>query len=300
MSLYDVATLGTDNNKITFNSTAVKPYFRVQSRAPQRREIRELDIPIPFENGIADFETLIGKTAYVINGTMYPGSESDHDNGLRALRKLASLEYSQDDNLADDGYVPYTWSEANGNRTIFLKVLYVNIVESTRTGFVKQFSLICKIKDPTIYGDLQTWSTEQADPTGGGGTAVYSFVYPTTYGANYYSVSENAYNSGDVAVYPIGITVYGPVTNPKITNTSTGEYLELSGTTLSNSLNVLTIIYDKDTLRIELDGNSVLSKVTNTSTYFKLHPGGNIITLTGTSVGTGAYAVMSYRSGWPL
>lgn len=301
MSLYESATIGTSNNSITFNDTSYTPYFRVQSRAPQRRQLRELDIPIPFENGISDQETLIGQTAYVINGTMYPASEADHDNGLRALRKLGSLEYSQDDNLSDDGYVPYTWSEASGDRTLFLKVLYVNIVESTSTGFVKQFTLICKLKDPTIFGEERIMSTEQSDPTGGGGTAVYSFVYPTVYGANYYSVTENAFNEGDIPVYPTGgISVYGPITNPKITNTSTGEYIQLSGTTMSTSDDLLTIIYDKDTLRVELNGSSVLSRVTNTSTFFKLQPGSNILTLTGTTIGTGSYMNMTYRSGWPL
>lgn len=300
MSLYDRATIGTANNQLVFNDTSFTPYFRVQSRAPQRRELRDLDIPVPFENGINDFRTLIGQTSYVINGTMYPASEADHDSGLQALRKLASLEVSQDDPLSDEGYVPYTWSEALYDKTLFVKVLYVNVVESVRSGFVKEFTLICKVKDPTIFGESKNFSTQPADPTGGGGLAVHSFTYPTVYGANYYSVSNIATNSGDVPVYPTLISIYGPCTDPIVTNGATGEYIKLSGLTLGNTTNVLTLEYDKDTIKVERDGVNVLSKVTNDSTFFKLQPGENKLTLNGASVGSGAYMTCSYRSGWPL
>ena len=300
MSLYDRATIGTASNQIVFNDTSYTPYFRVQSRAPQRRELRELDIQVPFENGINDFRTLIGKTGYVINGTMYPASEADHDNGVQSIRKLASLEFSQADPLSDDGYVPYTWTEANYTKTLFLKVLYANVVENTKNGYVEEFTFVCKLKDPTIFGDSKNFSSQAADPTGGGGTAVYDFTYPTVYGANYYSVSNIAYNDGDIPVYPTTMNVYGPSTDPKITNQATGEYIQLSGITLSSTANVLSITYDKDTISIERDGVSVLSKVTNDSTYFKLQPGENKLLLTGSSVGTGSYLTCSYRSGWPL
>jgi len=301
MSLYDQATIGTSTNQIVFNSTASHPYFRVQSRAPQRRELRDMDIPVPFESGIMDFETLIGKTAYVINGTMYPGSESDHDKGLAALRKLASLDVAQDDNLSDDGYVPYVWQEFSRQKQLNVKVLYVNITENTKQGMVKQFSLICKIKDPTIFGASDKIATTlEADPTGGTGSAAYPIEYPIAYGASTYSVTSTAINDGDIASFPVGITVYGPCVSPKITNTTTGEFIQLSGVTLTSTSNVLRIAYDKDTLSVELDGVNVLPYVTNTSTFFKIKPGGNTITLTGSSVGSGAYAELTYRDSWPL
>ena len=176
MSIYASSAIGTDTNKITFNGTSF-PIFRVQSRRPQQRNIRDLDINIPFENGVSDFETLIGKTAYIIEGTMYPGSESNYDAGLRALRKLASLEISQADILSDDGYVPYVYEEFSREKQIFMKVLYVDIPESTRKGLVQPFKLVCKIKDPTIYGaELKTANTGVADFTTATGTAIHSLT----------------------------------------------------------------------------------------------------------------------------
>lgn len=300
MSLYQSATIGTDTNKITFNDTAQQPYFRVQSRAPQRRQLRDLDIPVPFENGIMDFETLTGQYTYVIQGTMYPASEYDSDRGVAMLRKLASLEISQDDPLSDDGYVPYVWQEASRSKQLFLKVLYVNVTDNVKQGLIKQFTLLCKIKDPTIYSsETQIASTEQADPSATG-SAVHSFTYPVVYGATLLDVQQDAINDGDLPVYPIGMTVYGPVTNPKITNVTTGEYIEFANTTLSSGANVLSIAYDKDSIAITLDGVNYLSKITNSSTYFKLQPGANQIQLSGASVGSGAYLTVSYYSGWPL
>lgn len=300
MSIYATSYLGTDTNKITFNQNTTFPVYRIISRRPQQRQVRELDIPVPFENGISDFETLLGKTAYVIEGVMYPGSESQYDDGLRALRKLASLDISQDDVLSDDGYVPYVFDEFNTSKQIFMKVLYVDVPENTRKGLVQPFRLICKVKDPTIYGaELQVADTSPASFTVATGTSKFAFKYPIIYGASTSSVSVDANNLGDVPVYPVGINIYGPVNTPKITNTTTGDYIEVS-TNLSTASNVLSISYDKDSLRVEADGVSVLSSVSANSTFFKIPPGSNNFELTGSSISTGAYATVSFYSGYGL
>jgi hypothetical protein len=69
---------------------------------------------------------------------------------------------------------------------------------------------------------------------------------------------------------------------------------------MTSTSDVLTITYDKDTFTIDLNGDSQLQNLTSGSTQFKLKPGDNIISLTGTSVSTDAYAVVNYRDSWPL
>lgn len=300
MSIYDQSTLGTDTNQITFNDTTTFPVFRVISRQPQQRQVRELDIPVPFENGISDFETLIGRSVYVIEGIMYPGGESEYDDGLRKLRKLASLELEQDDILSDEGYVPYVFNEFVNQKQLFIKVLYVDIPENTRKGLVQPFRLICKIKDPTIYSaDLKQADTSPANFTTATGTAVHPFRYPIIYGASTSSVSADANNIGDIPVYPLSISIFGPVNSPKITNTTTGEFIQVN-CNLATSSNNLLIVYDKDSLSVELDGVSQLNNVTDASTYFKIQPGSNSFQLTGSSISNGAYALVSFYDGWPL
>lgn len=301
MSIYDTSTLGTANNQITFNDYNSYPIYRVMSRTPQQRQIRDLDIPVPFESGISDFETLIGRMAYIIEGKMYPSGEADYSTGLAALRKLASLDVQQDDALSDNGYVPYVYSE-NGtdNRQIFLKVLYVDAREDTRQGLIQPFRLICKVKDPTIFeGTLRTANTGEAYFGTASGSAVYPFTYPVVYGATTASVSVDANNIGTIPVYPVSINIHGPINSPRITNTTTGEYIEVA-VNLGSADNELVIAYDKDSLSVLLDGVSVLNQVTANSTFFKIRPGSNILQLSGSSTGDDAFATVSFYSGWPL
>jgi hypothetical protein len=301
VSIFDTCYIGTPGNRIVFNDYSSLPIYRVESKRPQARQIRDLDIVIPFESGASDFETLIGKMAYVIEGEMFPASEADYSTGLAALRKLSNLDYEQNDNDSDFGYVPFVYSE-NGidNRQIFIKILYVDINENVDDGFVTAFRLICKIKDPTIYGyPSKTASTQGTDVTAGSSSAIFPFTFPIVFGSNTGSVTATAINSGTIPVYPQSLVVVGPVNSPRITNGATGEYIEVS-TNLSSSSSILTITYDKDSLSVEVNGNSVLSSVTSASTYFKLQPGANPIALTGSSIGANAYAACNYRDGYAL
>lgn len=231
---------------------------------------------------------------------MYPGSESEYDVGIQKLRKAASLDISQADPLSDDGYVPYVWTEANREKQLFVKVLYADLREDTRKGLVQPFRLVCKIKDPTIHGaTLKTASTETSDPTTSSGTAVYPFSYPIIYGASTYSVTSEANNEGDLPAYPQLIRVVGPINAPKVTNQTTGQYIQVN-TNLASSSDVLLIRYTKDEVEVELNGASVIDQVDSASEYFLLKPGGNSIALTGSSVGSGAYVRVTFYDAWPL
>lgn len=299
MSVYDTSTLGAVDNQLTFNATTL-PIYRVVSRAPQQRQLRDLDIPIPFEDGITDFQTLEGSSAYVISGIMYPGNELDYDNGLAAMRKLSSLDIEQADNNTDTGYVPYVFKEYAQNKQIFLKVLYVDAPESTRKGLVQPFRFICKVKDPTIFSTtVNTATTQGSDPTLVAGTALFPFGFPIQFGASTYSTSSVATNTGDLPGYPISIKVYGPINVPTITNALTGEFITVNTNVAGGS--ILTIAYDKDSLSVDVNGVSVLNQVTAASTYFKIKPGGNNITLSGGAFSSGAYVELKYYQGyWPL
>lgn len=300
MSVYDVSTIGTADNQIVFNEYTTFPIYRVVSRSPQQRQIRDYDLPLPFENGVSGFQDLLGSTAYVIAGTMYPGGVSDYDNGLRALRKLSNLDFSQADPSTDTGYVPYVMGDSQGGKQVFLKVLYVNLPENTRQGLVQPFELICKIKDPALYSaTLSTVSTQPGAFTVTGGSAAYSFGYPIAYGATNITAQSSTDNQGDIAAYPQSIQVFGPINNPKFINTTTGEFIQVN-TNLSSSANVLRISYNETELSVEVDGISVLNQVSNDSTYFKVPPGLSNFSLSGSSTSSDSYAVMTYYESYGL
>lgn len=307
MSIYTRATLGYPDNQVVLNDVTTDPYYRIEIRVPQKYQIREQDIPVPFESGVADFNTLLGQTVYVLEGTMYPRSEDTYDSGLNALRDVSNLDLEQTDPyiskvFTNDGYVPYAWGDSSGalSKQLFLKPLYVLAAESTKQGYVVPFKLFCKVKDPTIYsGTLLVASTAAGDPTETVGSAAFPFSFPIAFGATYYSVSATALNTGTVSTYPQSIDVYGPVTNPKLTNNATGEFLQVN-VTLNSSTDHLQIQYNKDYLAVTLNGNNELNNVTSDSSYFKIHPGGNGISLTGSSISSGSYATVAYYSGFSL
>lgn len=302
MSIYTRSTLGEPDNRLAFNDITTDPYFRVSARLPQRFQIREEDIPVPYQAGTSDFLTLIGETTYVIAGTMYPRSEVSYDNGLAALRAVCDLDLNQADSYAtDEGYIPYMWGDATGSldKQLFVKPLYVIAAETTQQGYVLPFKIVCKIKDPTIFnGTLKTASTALAAPTNTTGT----FVLPTTLaspiGVTTYSTTTAATNLGNIPSYPNAVTVYGPVTNPTITNSATGESLTVN-VTLSSGSDVLIIQYSKDSFSITKNGTNVASLLSSGSTLFKIKPGINNIQLTGT-LSTGAYATVTYYDSWSL
>jgi len=302
VAIYSRATLGVDDNQIVFNDDTIDPYFRINARAPSRWQIRQQDLPVPFESGSSDFLTLIGDSAYILSGTMYPGSESSYDSGLATLRTVSSLDVEQSDPATDLGYVPYSWGDASGDlaKRVFMKPLYCQLAETTAQGFVQPFTIYSKVKDPTIYGGTdKTATTQQSSVSQTTGAAAFSVTFPVVFGATLLAVSATAQNNGTLASYPASIQVHGPVNNPVITNGATGESITVN-CNLSSSSDVLTIIYDKDSFSIDLNGVSQIQNLANSSVLFKIQPGSNVISLTGSSVSNNAYAVVNYRDSWPL
>lgn len=300
MSIYDIATLGESDNQVTFNDYTADPVFRALARSANKFQIRQQDLPVPFESGSSDFLTLLGDTSYIIQGKMYPGSEQSYDNGLAILRSVCSLTLNQADVLSTDGYVPYVWGNASYSQQIFMKPLYVEISETTQQGFVQPFTILAKIIDPTIYSaNVNIASTGQAAPTTSSGSAAYAFTYPVLYGSTIYNVSADCNNIGTVPVYPISVIVNGPITNPTVTNVTTGEYITVN-VTLNSTSDQLNILYNATTQEITLNGVNVANSLGTGSTLFKIPPGTSLIQLSGSSVGTGAVAEVEFYSGWAL
>lgn len=301
MPIYDLSTLGTPDNKITFNDFDYQHQqgvlFRIQRRQPTRREIREFDIPIPENSGVADYQTFIGKSFLIIEGTMYPDDETFFDRGRDLLRSVASLTNQQEDAFSDSGYVPYTWHESGGKRTQFVKVMYVDIPEQAAAGIVQPFRLLCKVKYPAIYGESVSTTVGGATEVAGGGVA-YPVQYPIMYNATAFQSAGTLNNDGRLAAYP-SITIVGPINKPRLTYHPSGKFIEVDVNLAATD--TLHINYDQDSApTIELNGNNVYSKLTAASTFFKVKPGAARFTLTGTSVTSGMRATVAINPAWPV
>jgi hypothetical protein len=302
MAIFAKAKLGEADNQLLLNDFTIDPVYRTLARAPSKWQIRQQDLPVPFESGSSDFITLIGESAYIISGKMYPSSETAYDVGLNTLRTVASLDIEQADPNSDSGYVPYTWGDANGDfsKQIFVKPLYCQLAETTQQGFVQPFTIYCKVKDPTIYGGtLKVATTQSANFSQTTGAAVFAIAFPVVFGSTLFTVSSTAQNNGTLPGYPASIQIHGPVNVPKITNGATGEFIKVN-VNMTSITDILTLTYDKDTLSIDLNGTSEIQNLSSDSTLWKVHPGANVISLTGTSVSTNAYAVVNFYDTYPL
>lgn len=300
MLLFDVSTLGTATNRITFTDDSLDPYFRLTSVDVLNRDITANDIKLPEGLGVADFQTLMGKANMVLGGIMYPNDETSYDNGIKALRKVASLSIEQDDAGSDGGYVPWAFTEYDGiDKQINLKVLYVDLPKRTRNGLKQPFRLFCKVKYPVIQAQTAV-TTTIGDPTATtSGSSNLSFTLPHALGLTSYSSNGSLTNSGDMDIYPT-ITITGPITTPRITNSTTGEYMEFTAVTLASTSDTLIITYDQDSTSMSQAGVTKMSSLTSTSTLFKLQPGINTLALTGATVGSGTTAAVSAFPAWPL
>lgn len=298
-SIFDESTLGTSTNQITFNDDSQSIYYRITDRYVLSRQVRQNDMPLPEEMGVSDFQTLLGASNYLIQGTMYPNDDSGYDLGKKALRKLASLAIEQDDSDSDAGYVPYDMADTDGyNKRINMKVLYVDLRESSKNGLKLPFRLFCKIKFPAIQTQDAISTTIGSSTATISGSSNLSFTLPHALGLTTYSSNGSINNVGDLPSYP-SIVITGPVTTPRITNSTTGEYIEL-GITLATTGDSCIITYDQDSVSMTQAGNSVLNTLTTASTLFKLAVGTNNLTLTGATVGSGATASVSTFPLWPL
>ena len=285
---------------------------------PTRREVIEYDIPLPDNMGVADYQTLIGKEYFILEGKAYPSSDSDYDVMRRALRKVSAVNVEQADSQADQGYVPYVWQEFDGAKQLYVKVLYCDMMESTRQGLIQPFKLVCKIKNPVILSQAAKTATiniaggsigtggfaiPMAIPLSintstGGGASGFPFGFPVAFGGTKTTGSGSITMSGDQVAYP-AFQVFGPISKPKIVNVTTGQFIELD-VVLASPSDSAVISYSSSGITITAAGQNAYSKLTTGSTLFTLPPGNNTFTLTGSSVGAQAYATVTAFDTWPI
>lgn len=157
-----------------------------------------------------------------------------------------------------------------------------------------QVTLLCP--DPIIYdggnGENQdsAWFEQmfyKEDPGG----FVIKYTVPVEWDAG--QMATNIDNMGEIDAYPI-ITITGKTTNPKITNLTTNEFVELDRTTTSSDV----LVIDMRERIITLNGVSIASSRTMDSAWWKLAPGENKIVLESDSNTDVNYGAIKYKVGY--
>lgn len=108
----------------------------------------------------------------------------------------------------------------------------------SRFGRYQRLVVSLRAADPLWYDPIP-WSV--AYMLGGSAGWTVPMLVPLNVGASALNVAQTLFSAGDFREQPI-VTIYGPITSPVITNVTTGQKLDLTGTTLGTG-----VIYEIDT-----------------------------------------------------
>ncbi|MGO4470331.1 hypothetical protein AB4Y95_00130 [Arthrobacter sp. M-10] len=154
------------------------------------------------------------------------------------------------------------------------------------------FKITLIATDPIIYDNSASGSMSVTVNPARGGGITWPITWPITWAAG--SAPTTVNNTGNATIFPT-ITLTDKMTNPSITNQTTGQFFTLTGLTTTAG-DVLKI--DMKNRTVLLNGGSVLPFMTSTSSWWPLIPGNNSINLT-TNDGTDTtVATVSWRSGY--
>ena len=147
--------------------------------------------------------------------------------------------------------------------------------------------------DPHIY-DSTVQTTIITLPLYNSGVA-WAAAWPISWGTAATAGSASINNAGNFETRPL-MTLAGPVTNPTITNVTTGQFLTFQGLTMGGG----------DSLVLDFNAHTaILNGTTNerglltaTSSWFKLAPGNTTVAFTANTTLTGATLTVNWQSAW--
>jgi len=149
-----------------------------------------------------------------------------------------------------------------------------------------------RASDPTWYNP--TPISGGATPTIAGTPTPVPLLVPWTAGASALNSTLSITNDGTWLSYPI-ITAVGPITSLVITNTTSGDKIEVSGTIASGDTWTFDLRYGRKTV-IDQTGANKSSSITADSSLatFAIERGANSITVTGSSTGAASAVDLVY------
>lgn len=160
------------------------------------------------------------------------------------------------------------------------------------TGWHVRTVVQLRASDPTWYNP--TPISGGATPTIAGTPTPVPLLVPWTAGASALNSTLAITNAGTWLSYPI-ITATGPITNLVITNTTSGDKIEVSGTISSGDTWTFDLRYGRKTV-IDQTGANKSSTITADSSLatFAIERGANAITVTGSSTGAASAVNLVY------
>jgi len=231
------------------------------------------------QHGVSDGLSFLGERLLPFEGEILGSSQADRVTKEAALRQCLSLRGLQSQ-TGEDGYRLVQVTDEDGS----LKQLYAKILDPPTFDVLdntdpsrRSFAFAMVAKDPRIYSQALQ-SSAGAETFQGTSFQVVQNVSPTVpfslYGVT--GVSLSCVNGGTFDAPPV-ITITGPTTGPKVTNVTTGEYVQLTGLTLAAG-ETAAINVSVGTV-LKNDGTDLSAYFTAGSSWMVLVPGNNDLTL---------------------
>lgn len=133
--------------------------------------------------------------------------------------------------------------------------------------------------DPVIYGSGSV--SESAGPVSGGGL-LFNLQYNLKFGTLSGDPITTLVREGQIKSYPT-LILTGPLTNPAITNTATGEYFKLNYTLTTGETITINMNPRERSAILDSTGENLAQYVDEGSTWFGLEPGSNYLQITTSS-----------------
>jgi Siphovirus-type tail component, C-terminal domain/Phage tail protein RIFT-related domain len=158
--------------------------------------------------------------------------------------------------------------------------------------FYETWTVEFMAEDPRIYSNAtNVVDIYPAIPNGISFNFVFSINFGGTSGG---SLTQSATNNGTFPSPPV-VLLHGPMTNPVLTNLTTGKYMRLAISI--GELETLTLdFYAKTAILNNL--SSRYSSVVPGSSWWPLQPGANTVRLSADGITSNSKATVTYRDAW--
>lgn len=235
-------------------------------------EYREDTYDKPGEDGIVLSSLLYGARVVTFPGELIATDAATYETRRRALVAACAIQ-RDDDGQPTPTVVSLTTQAGN---SYFFRGYPRRPVLPNEWGTTGKFNLNFVVPDGLLYENDQLLFGPITPPSGGGVLVpadVPASLAGTTGGA------ETVTNPGNTTSKPV-LTLYGPLTNPYVSNTGTGTYMQLNYTIAGGNY----VVIDMANKTIMLNGNSsILSVKESGSDWFGIVPGSNSISLSTSS-----------------
>lgn len=281
------ATLGT--LQIHSNTGAVDFWLQDPVEGLESPEYRTTDYDRAGEDGATISSQLYGGRSIMLRGVIKGASPSIYETNRRLFGQACAITRDSEGLPAP---IRLTFTTLAGS------TYYVDAYLKDRPVFasenIKSCHYLLKLvtADSFVRSNTATVSSTIVRPSGGG--FILPVILPITSSAQT-GGSGIVNNGGTVDVYPT-LTLVGPLTNPYISNSTTGgPVMQLNYTIASGS----SVVIDMKEKTIVLNGSSsLLSTRTDGSTWWALQPGNNTIAFsTGSTSDTGTLQ-LSFNAGF--